>query len=60
MLAGHDIPANRSKLTDVEELAILERILALSAKGFPPHLIIVGDIANRLLTLHNAHPVTSY
>jgi len=59
MPARRDIPANLRKLTDSEEGAILERILALSAKGFPPRLAVVGDMANRLLALRDAPPVAS-
>lgn len=57
MPARHDIPANLMKLTDTEESAIVERILTLSGKGFPPRLFTVGDMANRLLPLRDATPV---
>ena len=50
MQPRRDIPANSRKLTDLEEDAIVERILDLSSKGFPPRLSVVRDMANRLLT----------
>ena len=49
MQPRRDIPANSRKLTDLEEDAIVERILDLSTKGFPPRLSVVRDMANRLL-----------
>jgi hypothetical protein len=36
-------------LVDLEELVIVERILDLDSKGFPPRLCIVEDMANRLI-----------
>src|SRR4051812_13320256 len=54
MQSRRDIPANSRKLTDLEESAILERILDLAAKGFPPRLTVVRDMANRLLTTRGA------
>jgi hypothetical protein len=44
-----DILANSQKLTDLEELVLVQHILDLAAKGFPPRMSIVEDIANRLL-----------
>jgi hypothetical protein len=44
-----DILANSRKLTDLEELVLVQHILDLSAKGFPPRLSVVEDMANRLL-----------
>ena len=44
-----DIPANSRKLTDLEESIIVQYILDLDAKGFPPYLSSIEDIANRLL-----------
>ena len=43
-----DIPANSRKLTDLEESVIVQYILDLDAKGFPPRLSVVEDIADRL------------
>ena len=48
-----DIPANSRKLTDLEESVLIQYILDLAAKGFPPRLSIVEDIANRLLATRN-------
>ena len=44
-----DISANSRKLTDLEELVLVERILDLASKGFPPRLCVVEDMANRLI-----------
>lgn len=52
-----DIPANLRKLTDLEESVIVQYILDLDSKGFPPRLSGVEDIANRLLTERDAQRV---
>jgi hypothetical protein len=44
-----DIQANSRKLTDLEELVIVQYILDLDLKGFPPRLSGVKDMADRLL-----------
>lgn len=49
-----DIPANSRKLTDSEELVLVQYILDLAAKGFPPRLSVVGDMADRLLATRDA------
>jgi hypothetical protein len=49
MQLRRDIPANSRKLTDLEELVIVQYILDLATKGFPPRISIVEDIVNRLL-----------
>ena len=49
-----DIPSNSRKLTDLEESVLVQYILDLAAKGFPPRLSIVGDMANRLLATRDA------
>src|ERR1700722_2952353 len=49
-----DIQANSRKLTDLEESVIVQYILDLDSKGFPPRLCGVEDIANRLLAERNA------
>ena len=49
-----DIPANSRKLTDLEESVIVQYILDLDAKGFPPRLSGVEDMANRLLAERDA------
>ncbi len=43
------ISANSRKLTDLEETVLIEHILDLASKGFPPRLCVVEDIANRIL-----------
>jgi hypothetical protein len=43
------ILANSRKLTDLEESVLVQYILDLSTKGFPPRMSVVEDIANRLL-----------
>jgi hypothetical protein len=48
-LSRRDIQANSRKLTDLEESVIVQHILDLDSKGFPPRLSSVGDMANRLL-----------
>lgn len=49
-----DSSANSKKLTDLEELAIVQHILNLDSKGFPPRRSSVEDMANRLLAERNA------
>ena len=49
-----DIAANSRKLTDLEESVLVQYILDLAAKGFPPRLPVLGDIANRLLATRDA------
>ena len=41
-----DIPANSRSLTDLEEQTIVQYIIELSARAFPPRLSGVEDIAN--------------
>ena len=43
------ILANSQKMTDLEENVLVEHILDLAAKGFPPRLCVVEDMANRVL-----------
>ena len=50
----HDIQPKSRKLTDLEESVIVQYILDLDSKGFPPRLCGVEDIANRLLAERNA------
>jgi hypothetical protein len=54
MKARRDISANSRKLTDIEESVIIQHILNLAAKGFPPRVSMVGDMANRLLAVRDA------
>ena len=57
--ARRDIAANSRKLTDLEESVIVQHILELDSKGFPPRLCGVEDMANRLLADRDALPVGS-
>jgi hypothetical protein len=52
-----DIPANSRRLTDLEESVIVQYILDLDSKGFPPRLSGVEDMANRLLAERDARRV---
>jgi hypothetical protein len=45
-----DIQPKSRKLTNSEELAIVQYILHLDSKGFPPRLSGIEDMANRLLS----------
>src|ERR1700722_654656 len=49
-----DILANSRKLTDLEESVLVQHILDLAAKGFPPRMSVVEDMANRLLATRDA------
>jgi hypothetical protein len=49
-----DIPANSRKLTNSEEEAIIQYILDLDLRAFPPRLSDVTDMANLLLAARNA------
>ena len=55
--ARRDIIPKTRKLTDLEEITILERILELDLQGFPPRLRGVEEMANRLLCDRDAQPV---
>jgi hypothetical protein len=50
------IPKSR-KLSDLEEQIIIQFILDLDSRGFPPRLHGVEDMANRLLADRDAPPV---
>jgi hypothetical protein len=41
-------------MTDLEESVLVEHILDLAAKGFPPRSCVVEDIANRVLLMEDA------
>jgi hypothetical protein len=43
-----DCTPNSRKLTDPEESVIVQRILDLDSRGFPPRLSAVEDMANKL------------
>jgi hypothetical protein len=52
--ARTDISANSRKLTDLEEQVLLQYILDLNAKGFPPRYCNVEDMANCILVDRDA------
>ena len=51
MQPRRDIPANLRKMTDLEETVLVQHILDLATKGFPPRMSVVEDMANRLLAI---------
>lgn len=55
--ARGDKIANSRKLTNLEESTIVQYILDLDARSFPPRLCGVQDMANRLLADRDAPPV---
>ncbi|KAM5529008.1 transposase [Fusarium oxysporum f. sp. phaseoli] len=57
ILSTHDsIPKSR-KLSDLEEQIIVQFILDLDSRGFPPRLHCVEEMANRLLADREMPPV---
>ena len=52
-----DSPPNSRKLTELEESAIVQYILDLDSRAFPPRLHQVEDMANQLLTNRDASRV---
>jgi hypothetical protein len=54
MESRRDISANSRKLTDLEESVIVQYVLELDSKGFPPRLSGVRDMANRILAERDA------
>jgi hypothetical protein len=57
MPARRDSPANSKKLTQSEGEAIVQYVLELVARYFPPRVRGVEDMANQLLRIHDAPPV---
>ena len=49
-----DISANSRKLTDSEEKVIIQYIIDLDSRAFPPRISDVGDMANLLLAQRDA------
>ena len=56
--ARRDSPVNSKKLTKSEEEAIVQYVLELDARSFPPRLRSVEDMANQLLRVRDAPPVS--
>ena len=56
-LSRRDIMANSRKLSDLEEQTIVQYVLDLDIRGFPPRLCGVEEMANRLLAERDAPPV---
>ena len=54
MPTRRDIPANLRRLTDSEEKAIVQHVIELSKRAFPPRLAGVEDMANQLLRIRDA------
>lgn len=52
-----DINPPRQRLTNLEESAIIDYIIDLDTRAFPPRLAMVEDMANRLLAERNEKPV---
>ena len=57
VLPRADSTPNGIKLTNAEEKAIIDRILDLDLRGFPPSKDILRDMANKLLEVRNAGTV---
>jgi hypothetical protein len=53
ILSRRDTLANLRKLSDLEESVLVQHILDLPAKGFPPGVSVVEDMANRLLAIRD-------
>ena len=54
-----DIQPNSRKLTNLEESVLVQYILNLATKGFPPRMSVVEDMANRLLATRDAPRIGS-
>ncbi len=52
--ARRDLPANSRRLIDSEEKAIIQYVLELDARAFPPSLCGVEDMANQLRRVRDA------
>ena len=55
--ARRDTTPNSRRLTDSEEKAIVQYVLELDTRSFPPRLCGVEDMANQLLRVRDAPPV---
>jgi hypothetical protein len=56
--ARRDCHPNSKKLTKLEEKVIVEHILNLDSRGFPPSLDAVRHMANKLLAKRGVKPVS--
>ena len=55
--ARRDCPANSRKLTVLDEETIVQYVIELSERAFPPRLGGVEDMANQLLRIYDLPPV---
>jgi len=53
----HNTMPNSRRLTDSEEKAIIQYVVKLVTRAFPPRLRSIEDIANQLLRVYNMPPV---
>jgi hypothetical protein len=58
--ARRDIVPNSKKLAELEEETIVQYIIELVTRSFPPRLSGVEDMANQLLRARNAPPVGKF
>jgi hypothetical protein len=56
-VARHDYRPKSRLLLDLEESVVVERILDLDLRGFPPTLQAVGDMANSILAARGGRRV---
>ena len=56
--ARRDSTPNSRRLTDSEEKAIVQYIIVLSERAFPPRLASVEDMAKKLLYVYDAPPIS--
>lgn len=56
-MSRRDCTPNSQKLTILEESTIVQHILDLDARAFPPRLCDIEDIADRLLVARDARRV---
>jgi hypothetical protein len=56
--ARRDTPANSNRLTNLEEKTIIQYILELNSRSFPPRLSGVEDMANQLLRVRDTSPIS--
>ena len=56
--ARRDTTPNSRRLTNSEEKAIVQYVIELSERAFPPRLASVEDMANQLVRVRDAPPVS--